>query len=122
VLYAHVESGDPVHEPVFSILNPFRDHASERAAGALLDDLRHGEYGQGLSRIEDPNARKNEIETHERAHRLQAWKLMNRVDHGMSTRLFYRARREKSGSDVPMWIVVERDGDRWRVRSYETWY
>jgi hypothetical protein len=118
------ESGDPVHEPVFSLMNPFRDRAPERAASALLEDLKRGDYRAAVSKISDRTALNDERLAREKENRLQSWRLMNRSDRGGETKLFYRvARGSASANDSPLWITVKRSGgDHWRVVNYDTWY
>jgi hypothetical protein len=123
VVYAFIEQGDPVHEPAFSVFNPFRDRAPEHAANVLLEDLNRGDYVAALSKISDPTALNAERLERETESRLQSWRLRNRTDRGATTKLFYWADRGKPGAhDLPLWITVERVGDHWQVRDYDTWY
>ena len=123
VVCSFTESGDPVHEPVFAVLNPFRDRAPERAAESVLEDLKRNDYARALSKIDDPNAAKEEIAAQDREHRLQSWRLTNRSDRGTTTRLFYWADRSTRGShDLPLWMTLEQVRGHWHVKSYETWY
>jgi hypothetical protein len=74
VVYAFIEQGDPVHEPVFSVLNPFRDRAPERAANEVLEGLKRGDYAAALEKISDPTALNTERLDRERENRLQSWR------------------------------------------------
>jgi hypothetical protein len=123
VAYAFVESGDPVGEPVLSVLNPFRNRAPERAAESVLEDLKRNDYARALSKIGDPKAPKADIAARENESRLRSWRLMNRTDSGASSKLFYQTKRGRRGSpDSPLWMTVERTHDGWKVKSYEAWY
>jgi hypothetical protein len=105
-VYAFIESGDPVQEPVFSVLNPFRDRAPERAANAILEDLKRNDYAAAMSRISDPTALNAERLDRERENRLRSWRLMNRTDRDATTKLFYWTERGKPGEhDLPLWIT-----------------
>ncbi len=125
VLFAFREPGDPLGEPHWSILHPFRDRTPERVAGAILLDLKRGEYREALSRIHKSDAIKSEIESKEVKHRLKSWKLIDRQDSLGEVRLSYlTARGESSRLDSPLWITIVQSEyqDGWRVADFESWY
>jgi hypothetical protein len=123
VVYAFTEYGDPVREPIWSFLNPFRDRAPEVAAEAVLSHFKRGDYAQALSQIEDPAAVKRELSEHEKQYRLRSWKLLNRRDADGTVKLFYRTERGQSkGLESPLWISVQRASTDWKVTRFEAWY
>src|ERR1700753_3816589 len=107
VVYALRESRDPVHEPVWSVLNPFRDRAPERPAETLLSHLQRGEYDIAAAEIKSSASTKADLVEQERTYPLRAWKLVDRRQGGGNVELFYRVTRGgKGGSDSPLWIDV----------------
>lgn len=123
VVYALTEAGDPVHEPVWSLLNPFRDRSPERAAEIVLQHFRRGEYEEAAGQIDQPTERRAQIVREEKDHPLLSWKLVDRTDTIGTTKLFYRRAWGKSSSlDAPLWISLRRSGREWKVATFEGWY
>jgi len=123
VLYAVTETGDPVSEPTWSILNPLRDRSPERAADEVLEALRRGRYDEGADKLAEPPAQRATIVQQEREHPLRAWKLIDREDTEGAVTLFYRrAWGDDSECDAPLWVSLRRRGDRWGITSFRGWY
>lgn len=125
VLFAFREPGDPLEEPFWTIFHPFRDRAPERAAEAILHDLKRGDYREALSRIHMSDTIKAEIQSEEVEFKLRSWELMNRQDSPGEVRLFYfTARDESSELHSPLWITVTQSElhNGWQVTNFEAWY
>lgn len=125
VLYSVTETGDPVNEPVWSLLNPLRDRVPERAAEAVLGHLLRGDCSRAVAEMKLTNDRRSAIAKQEYEHPLRSFRLINRSGVGTTTRLFYRITRARPAeADSPLWIDVRRSdsGDLWEVTRFETWY
>ena len=124
VLYSFSEEGDPVKEPFVAIFNLFRDKSPERAAEALLNDLKHAKYNTVLALVDDPDM-KALITMFQRCGRLHSWGMRNRQDSERTSRLFYWITWGESGSwdDGPLWVIVHHDDkqDAWKVVECKSW-
>ncbi len=124
VLFELNEAGDPLG-PAWSILHPFRDRAPERAANALLRDLKCGDVASALSTVPLPDDAKEAIQAKELQHPLRSWTLISRSDTANRVELsFMAARGESADRDSPLWVTVVQTATnrRWEVQSFESWY
>ncbi len=127
VLYSFIEPGVPTHEPTWSLLNPLRSRAPERAAEDLLRALRNGQASVVLPTLVhgDPMGPTVIVES-EQKFRLTSWKLRGRSDDPGSVELLYHATRVDYPKDTrrPIRIRVDKPpGDsRWRVTSFSAVY
>ena len=123
VVFAIHEGGNPLKEPVWSLMNPLRDRGPERAAEAILNDLKRGACDEAFARIALPPNEAAEMKESERAYRVHDWNLVGRKDTADTSRLFYRTGRDKSKSNnSPVWITVKRANGKWAAVDYEAWY
>jgi len=96
---------------LFATRNPFRKRAPEKAAVALVEELRAGRCASFVERCD-----------RERELRLQSWELSGREDAGAATNLRYRVHRLGDASPGSVQIVVAREGDAYRVTQYYAAY
>lgn len=123
VVFEIHESGDPVGEPAWSMMNPIRNRSPERASEAMPDDLKRGADDEAFSRVALSAEQAEEMKESERTYRIREWDLVGRTDRNDTSRLFYRVARGKSKeTDSPVWITVKRVKHKWVVTDYEAWY
>lgn len=123
VLWSVLENGDPTEEPLFAIFNPFRNRAPERAAEAVLRDLKEKQVAKALARVPADANHRAYLTSQEQRHGLRRWCLENRTESGATTTLFYLTARGDSRRCLsPLWIALERSGDGWKMTRFEPWY
>lgn len=125
VLFALGESGDPLKAPSFSIFNPFRDRAPERAAERVLEDLRDARFDSALGGLQLSDEVKQETKQREGAHPLLSWELVGRNDSDDGVRLFYRAKRaDTPNAASPLWLSLSHPAtnEGWKPTKLEAWY
>lgn len=103
------------HEPgelyALPLLNPLRDQAPERAAEAMLEQLRRGETPAFLA---------PEIAAKERELRIRAWKLVGRRDEQDVVEVrFLVARRRPQVLDCDVSMRIRRERGEWRVVRFD---
>lgn len=96
---------------LFAIRNPFRNRDAEKAAVALLEELRAGRCTPVVATCE-----------RERELRLQSWELSGREDDGTQSKLRYRVKRLGDSVAGSVSITVAREGDAYRVTQYSAAY
>lgn len=122
VLMSFYEPGGSAEQPIWVIMNPLRDTASEDAAEAVLRQLRSGEQQElleSLKRYSDSDS-VNQMIASEYDHRLREWKLVTRTDSGPRVTLFYRVLRADSGAQTPLWMTMKQIDGRWSVVDFAT--
>lgn len=123
VLWAVMENGDPLEEPVFAIFNPFRNPAPERVAEEVLWDLKAKRTAKALARVPADPQYRADLTSGEQRHPLRRWCLQNRTQNGSTTTLFYMTARGDSWRCLsPLWIDVDRSGNGWKITRFEAWY
>ena len=125
VLFALGESGDPLKAPSYSIFNPFRDRAPERAAESVLQDLRAAHFDSALGGLQLSDEVRQETKQREEAHPLLSWELVGRNDSEAGVHLFYRATRAGTpNATSPIWLSLSRPAtnDGWKPAKLEAWY
>lgn len=125
VLFAAGESGDPLKAPSFSVFNPFRDRAPEKAAERVLLDLRDARFDSALGGLQLSDEAKQETKQREQAHPLRSWELVGRNDSGDGVRLFYRTKRaDMPNATAPLWLSLDRPAtnEGWKPAKLEAWY
>lgn len=125
VLFALGESGDPLKAPSFSVFNPFRDRAPERAAEGVLKDLREARFDSAFGGLLLSEEDKQETKQREEAHPLLSWELVGRNDLEDTVRLFYRAERVGTpNATSPLWLSLSRPttNEGWEPTKLEAWY
>lgn len=124
VLVEFNESGDPLGEPAYVLLNPMRDRSPERKADELLRDLEAGRTSKVSSALGLEDGEAEQFVENEQRHRLRSWSLASRRDEVDGVRLFYRVKRgvpPKSGSFL--WMELTKvSSERWEVTKLESWY
>jgi hypothetical protein len=125
VLLAVHEPGDPVNEPVWTVLNPMRDRSPEQPVRELFQALRKRNYSRALSLMNSLDARAKRIIRDERDHPLEEWELVNRSDSPQRTDLFYVLRRAGDArTDSPVWVEVQKrpSSGVWMITDFQAWY
>lgn len=112
--------------PLWSLLNPLRDRGPERAAQALLRELKAGKAREIFARLSLRSPIEPEtLEFEERA-AILSWRLVERKDFPRRVELVYNCARADYPGDFrrPVRICVERDAadGSWRVTSYSIFY
>lgn len=125
VIFAVGESGDPLKTTSFSLFNPFRDRAPERAAERVLQDLRDARFDSALGGLQLSDEAKQEAQQRELAHPLRSWELLGRNDLGDGVRLVYRTKRAGTpNATSPLWLPLTRPAtnEGWKATKLEAWY
>jgi hypothetical protein len=123
VLFAYKEAGDPRKEPSWSIFNPFRDRAPERAAEELLQGLSRGYLKAAFAATAMSTPDRQHASEEEALRPLVKWQLVGRIDDSSQVRLTFRtARAGSSGLDAPVWMTLKRKRAQWQVVAFEAWY
>lgn len=116
VVWSLSEPGDPVGEPFFVIMNPFRNKGPERAAEDVLYAIKNGDCESVIANLKSPPASYEQLCEKYSNDPLVSWKLLNRQDKGSLTALYYQI---GSASDPnyrrDLWIDVEEAENRWKV-------
>lgn len=126
VLFSYAEAPSQAPQPVWSLLNPLRSRAPERAADGLLRALRDGHAREALGRLQaDPPIREDFLRSEETC-RLLNWRLVDRQDSPGHVKLGYRATRADYPRDSkrPIWVELREfaDSGSWHVTSFSAVY
>ena len=122
VLYRFVESGDPAHEPGFSIFNPFRDRVPEKCGESFLRLMQAGKCEDAVSSMPVEGEHRLYICEKEREHPLMSWRLKNRTDQAAIVRMFYWHWSIAAKRHGRLWVTVAKTDEGWRVVDYERHY
>lgn len=122
VLWALVEPGDPIGEPVFVLMNPLRDKNPETKAEELLKMLRDRKCVELIGTFES-----NIVCTSEFDYQIRDWVLSNRVDREGLIKLYFRVTRVGTATDLEtstgnFWFELENKGGEWIVVNATTYY
>lgn len=112
VLFVAREPGaiDP-GDVLFTVPNPIRNRAPEKTAAAFLEELRAGRCPEIVARAACER---------ERELRVLSWSLVNRNDHGRTSKIQYRVSRRgyRANTWGNAWLIVAGD----RVTEYYAAY
>jgi hypothetical protein len=122
VVYSHKLGGDPVNEPNFSILNPFRDRAPEQVADKFLTLLSNGQCEQAVSVLSYTPEKRQDVCQRETQYSLSSWRLVNRKEEARQIKMFYWCWHKKSDTHGQLWVTLEKQGEQWQITGYERWY
>lgn len=111
ILYAMRSGSD------LSILNPFRNREPEDKAEAFLRLLEAGQCMQAMATLPTTPENLQQLCDREEKFSLTSWWLVERTDELQRVRLLYRVHRDSYGGRLA--VVVERQGQEWRVTRYE---
>lgn len=111
------ECEDPVDNPRFAILNPFRDRAPEKVAIQVIEAIEAGRCPASLI----PQRYCEE----EKYDKITAWKLTGRYTKGDAVTIRFwvsRGIQDKSEFGDPFWVTLEPQGKSWSVTTIDTYY
>ncbi len=117
VLYKYKDRAavDPGSD-LFVIFNPFRDKTPEIEAEKAFEILKNGNCEQIESNVKIDCERENQ-------YTLKSWDLADRKENGNQINLHYKVYRQRVvGHYSNVWIILEKDSDKWKVTSFEAWY
>ncbi len=111
------ECGDPVDKDRFALFNPFRDRRPERIAIAVVKTYQSGKcqlVSPGITYC--PEGMRADV---------ASWKMTGRVSMkgGVMIR-FWVTRPERGGPNAgdPLWVVLLKNGESWKVDRIDTYY
>jgi len=124
VIYALIDSSDPLKTPFFTIFNPFRDKEPEKAAKVILDKISKGNCKEALKDLKNyEDSEKRNICLNEAKHPITKAKLIMIKINGPEQRLTFDVRRVgHSKGCFPVEITVNKVNNEWKVISYDTAY
>jgi len=124
VVYAFREEGSPTGDPIWVLMNPFRDHAPEKVAESLLRSIQEGKVALALQVVRGLTPEKiQELSERENKHPINRWRLVGRHDNHVAVRLAYRASRGGfESAHSPVWITVQKIDGLWEPIRFEAWY
>ena len=123
VLFRYVEVGNPLKEPVFIVLNPYRDRAPERVADLFLQQLKDGNCEKAMAALHDSFRFQHETCEREERYALGSWRLMNRTDEPQKVRMYFSVNRlNYDGMVGQAWVTVEKRGNQWQATRYDRYY
>jgi hypothetical protein len=122
VLYAYRESGSLHNDPLFVILNPFRNRAPERVAQRFMSQLNTNLCNSLVQPIR-PNYTEM-ICFEEKKYPVLKFHLANRQDLKNNTKLLYRIERSGLRRNIMTNSILElhKDDSEWRVTDFQPIY